>query len=80
MQQQLNAYNAQQAATTKMYNDLLAASKTYAQQKMQNMLGAKPQLNQQQIAELQKTPLGQQFLANANKLTGTTPQQLPPAG
>ena len=47
---------------------------------MQNMLGAKPQLNQQQIAELQKTPLGQQFLANANKLTGTTPQQLPPAG
>lgn len=80
MQQQLNAYNTQQAATTKMYNDLLAAARTYAQQRAQNMLGVKPQLNQQQIAELQKTPLGQQLLANANKLTGTTPQQLPPAG
>ena len=79
MQQQLNAYNTQQAATTKMYNDLLAAARTYAQQRAQNMLGVKPQLNQQQIAELQKTPGGQQLLANFN-LTGTTPQQLPPAG
>lgn len=80
LQQQLNAYNTQQAATTKMYNDLLAATKTYGQQKMQNMIGKnQSSLTPQQIAELQKTPIGQQFLANANKLIGQ-PQAVPPVG
>jgi hypothetical protein len=80
LQQQLAAYNTQQAATTKMYNDLLAATKPFGQQKMQSMLGKnQSSLTPQQRAELQKTSQGQQFLANANKLVGQ-PQAVPPVG